>query len=97
MEPVRTLLFVPGHRERMLEKAPGSGADGLLYDLEDSVPADDRATARKMLTDAMSAERTLPRYLCVNGIADAGKDETAADLDAVILSTASNVSPAAKK
>lgn len=85
MEPVRTLLFVPGHRERMLEKAPGSGADGLLYDLEDSVPADDRATARKMLTDALSAERTLPRYIRVNGIADAGKDETAADLDAVIL------------
>ena len=85
MEPVRTLLFVPGHRDRMLEKAPGSGADGLLYDLEDSVPAPDRATARAMLADALSAPRTLPRYIRVNGIADAGKDETAADLQAVIL------------
>ena len=85
MEPVRTLLFVPGHRDRMLEKAPASGADGLLYDLEDSVPANDRATARRMLGDALSAARTLPRYIRVNGIADAGRDETAADLDAVIL------------
>ena len=85
MEPVRTLLFVPGHRDRMLEKAPGSGADGLLYDLEDSVPAADRATARNMLTEALAAERTLPRYIRVNGIADAGKDENAADLDAVVL------------
>ena len=57
MEPVRTLLFVPGHRDRMLEKAPGSGADGLLYDLEDSVPADDRVIARKMLAGALSAAR----------------------------------------
>lgn len=85
MEPVRTLLFVPGHRDRMLEKAPGSGADGLLYDLEDSVPAGDRATARTMLGEALSAARTLPRYVRINGIADAGKDETAADLDAIIL------------
>ena len=45
MDPVRTLLFVPGHRDRMIEKAPGAGADGLLYDLEDSVPAAERATA----------------------------------------------------
>lgn len=85
MDPVRTLLFVPGHRDRMIEKAPGAGADGLLYDLEDSVPAADRATARQMLGDALSAARTLPRYVRVNGIADAGKEETAADLDAVVL------------
>jgi citrate lyase subunit beta / citryl-CoA lyase len=85
MDPVRTLLFVPGHRERMIEKAPGAGADGLLYDLEDSVPAAERATARQMLAGALAAPRTLPRYIRVNGIADAGKDETAADLDAVVV------------
>lgn len=85
MDPVRTLLFVPGHRDRMIEKAPGAGADGLLYDLEDSVPAADRQTARNMLGEALGAARTLPRYVRVNGIADAGREETAADLDAVVL------------
>tara|TARA_R110000868_G_scaffold17851_1_gene77923 strand:+ start:22161 stop:23030 length:870 start_codon:yes stop_codon:yes gene_type:complete len=85
MDPVRTLLFVPGHRDRMIEKAPGAGADGLLYDLEDSVPAAERDTARRMLADALSAPRPLPRYVRVNGIADAGREETAADLDAVVL------------
>lgn len=85
MDPVRTLLFVPGHRERMIEKAPDAGADGLLYDLEDSVPATERATARQMLGAALRGARTLPRYVRVNGIIDAGKDETAADLDAVVL------------
>jgi citrate lyase subunit beta/citryl-CoA lyase len=85
MDPVRTLLFVPGHRDRMIEKAPDAGADGLLYDLEDSVPADDRNTARQMLADALAVPRSLPRYIRVNGIADAGKNETAADLNAVVL------------
>lgn len=85
MDPVRTLLFVPGHRDRMIEKAPGAGADGLLYDLEDSVPAADRETARAMLGEALGTPRTLPRYVRVNGIADAGKEETAADLDTVVL------------
>ena len=85
MEPVRTLLFVPGHRERMLEKAPGAGADGLLYDLEDSVPAAERDTARTMLSAALSGPRTIPRYIRVNGIVDAGKEETAADLAAIVL------------
>ncbi len=85
MDPVRTLLFVPGHRDRMIEKAPGAGADGLLYDLEDSVPAAERATARQMLGKALGGARTLPRYVRINGIIDAGKDETAADLNAVVL------------
>ena len=85
MEPVRTLLFVPGHRERMIEKAPGSGADGLLYDIEDSVPAPDRNSARSILSEVLSEELVLPRYVRVNGIVDAGEEETAADLDAVVL------------
>ena len=85
MDPVRTLLFVPGHRDRMIEKAPDSGADGLLYDLEDSVPASERENGRRMLAAALATPRTLPRYIRVNGIADAGRDETAADLDAVVL------------
>ena len=63
MDPVRTLLFVPAHRDRMIEKAPDAGADGLLYDLEDSVPVDDRNTARQMLADALTAPRSLPRYI----------------------------------
>lgn len=85
MDPVRTLLFVPGHRERMIEKAPGAGADGLLYDLEDSVPAAERETARAMVAEALAAPRTLPRYVRVNGIVDAGKPETAADIAAITL------------
>jgi citrate lyase subunit beta/citryl-CoA lyase len=84
MDALRTLLFVPGHRDRMIEKAPGAGADGLLYDLEDSVPKAERETARGMVATALSAPLELSRYVRVNGIADAGKEETAADLEAIV-------------
>ena len=36
--PLRSLLFVPGHRERWIEPALASGADGILFDLQDAVP-----------------------------------------------------------
>ena len=33
--PLRSLLFTPGSNEKMLAKAPTSGADAALFDLED--------------------------------------------------------------
>ena len=49
MKPVRSFLFVPGNRESMLEKAAGAGADALILDLEDSVPAGDKIVARELV------------------------------------------------
>ncbi|OHV64825.1 CoA ester lyase [Pseudofrankia sp. BMG5.36] len=46
MRPLRSLLFVPGHRGTWVEKAVASGADGLILDLEDSVPEGLKADAR---------------------------------------------------
>jgi citrate lyase subunit beta/citryl-CoA lyase len=40
------LLFVPGHRASWVDKAVASGADGIILDLEDSVPADLKAEGR---------------------------------------------------
>ena len=45
---VRSLLFVPGHDERKLGKALGSGADALILDLEDAVPPTEKARARSV-------------------------------------------------
>lgn len=47
MKPMRSLLFVPGHRGTWVEKGIASGADGLILDLEDSVPADLKEDARR--------------------------------------------------
>jgi citrate lyase subunit beta / citryl-CoA lyase len=47
---MRSLLFVPGDSERKLTKALGSGADVIIVDLEDSVTAANKATAREVAT-----------------------------------------------
>ncbi|MFB7558699.1 HpcH/HpaI aldolase/citrate lyase family protein [Streptomyces brevispora] len=46
MKPMRSVLFVPGHRGTWVEKALAAGADGVILDLEDSVPADLKDEAR---------------------------------------------------
>ena len=47
MKPVRSLLFVPGHKKDWIIKALNSEADGIIIDLEDAVPQADKALARE--------------------------------------------------
>ena len=62
-KPLRSELFVPGNKEDWMQKAPRFGADALILDLEDSVPPDEKARARglvsKMLEVLGSAGQTL--------------------------------------
>jgi citrate lyase subunit beta/citryl-CoA lyase len=44
---MRSLLFVPADSERKLARAPQSGADALILDLEDSVAPANRGLARR--------------------------------------------------
>ena len=46
MELLRSLIFVPGNRENMLERAQGFAADVIMVDLEDSVPPGEKVNAR---------------------------------------------------
>jgi citrate lyase subunit beta/citryl-CoA lyase len=46
VKPLRSLLFVPGHRGPWAEKAISAGVDGLILDLEDSVPENLKSEAR---------------------------------------------------
>lgn len=48
MRPLRSFLFVPGHRPDWVDKAVASGADALILDLEDSVPEAEKANARQV-------------------------------------------------
>ena len=91
MDVLRTLLFVPGNKDRMIEKAPGAGADALLYDLEDAVPASERALAREKVRAALETPAALPRYVRVNGLVDAGQAETEADLQAIVVGGLSGI------
>jgi citrate lyase subunit beta/citryl-CoA lyase len=50
----RSLIFVPGNNRRFIEKAKGLKADIICFDLEDSVPVNEKDAARQMIGDALS-------------------------------------------
>ena len=66
MEPVRSMLFTPGNRLDMLEKAVRSGTDAVIVDLEDSVSVDNKSVARGNL--ASLPESPVPYYVRTNAV-----------------------------
>ncbi len=61
----RSLLFVPGDRPERFDKALGSGADGVIIDLEDAVAPERKPFAREALAEALTGDaRVLVR---ING------------------------------
>ncbi len=59
----RSLLFVPGNNERMLRKAisPELECDCAIFDLEDSVPLDQKDNARKLVRQVLAEFRHLEK------------------------------------
>lgn len=53
MKPYRSLLYVPGNKPAWMEKALGYGADCLILDLEDSVPATEKTASRPLVRAAI--------------------------------------------
>ena len=82
---MRSLLFVPADGGSKLDKAMASGADGVIVDLEDSIAAESKESARKLALDFLKSAQSRkdrPQLLVrVNGL-DTGM--TDADLDAVV-------------
>ena len=52
--PRRSVLFSPGDRPELLRKAPRSGADTVVFDLEDAVTATRKEEARAAVHDLLS-------------------------------------------
>ena len=50
---LRSLLFVPGNNSRFLEKAKSLQADIVCFDLEDSVPLEEKKSARNLIKNAL--------------------------------------------
>jgi citrate lyase subunit beta / citryl-CoA lyase len=68
---MRSLLFVPADSERKLARGLESGADALILDLEDSVAAANRPTARRQAREFLGAHgpARLRRYVRINPLA----------------------------
>jgi citrate lyase subunit beta/citryl-CoA lyase len=99
MQPVRTALFAPGTKERVMSKALESGADAVILDLEDSVPLASKEEARTLVAKTIDAASSSSRpgvYVRVNAagtglLMDDLNAVTRPGLDAVLLSKAETV------
>lgn len=79
----RSQLFVPANRPNFLASAGRHGADGVILDLEDSVPAHERVRARNALADAVPA-LSQGRYVSVR--VNKSFEVLVDDLDAAVAS-----------
>ncbi|MDK9700960.1 MAG: CoA ester lyase [bacterium] len=79
---LRTLLFVPGHNEKLSRKAAETDADCVVLDIEDSVPPeskdDARVTIRRLLEEGCFRKK--PVFVRVNSL-ETGR--TLRDVDSV--------------
>jgi citrate lyase subunit beta/citryl-CoA lyase len=53
VKPIRSLMFVPGHKASWIAKIPTFGADAIVLDLEDSVPNALKHEARSTVAGAI--------------------------------------------
>jgi citrate lyase subunit beta/citryl-CoA lyase len=83
VQPLRSLLFVPGNRAAWMEKALGYDADALIFDLEDAVPATDKAMARPLVRAAL-AQPQAPRPTLIVRINALETGLAGDDLEAVV-------------
>ncbi len=82
----RSLLFVPAHRADFVEKAPTRGADIIILDLEDGVPADQKEPARRSVASHhrhLRANGVAAVMVRINPLDNGGREDVAelADLD----------------
>jgi citrate lyase subunit beta / citryl-CoA lyase len=89
LPPLRSLMFVPAHRERMVQRALGLGEfgpsalDAAMLDLEDGVPPASKNEARRMVAEVVG-QRARGGPLRLVRIQRALSDAGEADLDAVV-------------
>ena len=82
----RSWMFVPGHRQKMIDKALGlSHIDALMLDIEDGVPQQEKQTAREQigasLTQGRAAGTTPARFVRVSA---ASYEHLSADLAHIV-------------
>ncbi|MGB8622159.1 MAG: CoA ester lyase [Paracoccaceae bacterium] len=83
--PYRSVLYIPGAKERALDKARGLPVDAIIFDLEDAVAAEEKANARALLAETLKAGGYGPRarIVRINGLeTEWGRDDIAALRDA---------------
>jgi (3S)-malyl-CoA thioesterase len=90
--PYRSVLYIPGSKERALDKARGLPVDAIIFDLEDAVAIEEKENARATLAAALDqgGYGNRVRIVRINGLDTAwGADDARAvammQADAVLL------------
>ena len=79
--PYRSVLYIPGSKERALEKARDLAVDAIIFDLEDAVAPEEKAAARTTLGRFLAEVDYAPRarIVRINGFDTSwGRDDAAA-------------------
>ncbi|MBK5922676.1 CoA ester lyase [Rhodovulum sulfidophilum] len=90
--PFRSVLYIPGSKDRALDKARGLPVDAIIFDLEDAVAVEEKPAARTLLAETLKTGGYGSRFriVRVNGFDTPwGRDDVAAiagaGADAVLL------------
>ncbi len=91
--PRRTMLYVPNHVSKYMEKARGIEADSIIFDLQESVPPEYKIQARELLVKAFEESSQFghsEKVVRINSLQSPwGMDDLKAiaklDIDAVLL------------
>lgn len=88
--PYRSALYIPGSKERALDKAKALPCDAILFDLEDAVAPDEKAAARALLAQTLAegGYGARAKIVRVNGL---DTEWGRADLDAFAAAVQSGV------
>ncbi|PYR67166.1 MAG: CoA ester lyase, partial [Acidobacteria bacterium] len=88
---LRSWMFVPGDRQKMIDKAVALPVDAILLDIEDGVAPAAKETARKQIAESLDriavqkkenpSYRTPARYVRINAV---GHERMNADVEYVI-------------
>ena len=91
MSLLRSMIFVPGNRPRMVAKAPTVGADAVILDLEDSIPIAEKPATRptvRRAIDELTAAGQAQVFVRVNPLGHGktafSQDYATDDLTAVV-------------
>jgi citrate lyase beta subunit len=81
LNKLRSWLFVPGHRQNMIEKALGLEVDVIIFDLEDGVPEDAKDIAREQVASALGQSSRARFFVRIHSV---GHGDFDADIEAVM-------------
>ncbi|MEE2709300.1 MAG: CoA ester lyase [Gemmatimonadota bacterium] len=82
MRLIRSWMFVPGDRQRMIDKAMALNPDAVIFDIEDSVTPENKSKARGLISEALGRPKGGPaRFVRLNGLDSVW---TKKDLEAVV-------------